>query len=279
MKKLFYLMAAAAVLFTACKKDDESSSKDLIGAWEDSIAECVYTFSEDGSYTQAFEGVDPQKGTWTLEGGKLALSLDETSAGVKFFGEKTAMIWDYRASENDPMSFSILTKKGSTFKQTATLPNGRWDVPHGGLKPEDENSVFNDYTLSLVSKDGILDLYVLAWGFRVQGKYSIADGNLKFDSPKMWQGIYRYNSSYGWSAFGAPYDGAPGYDSEGSPLDGVANMNPQTFEIKSAWSVEEGDPMNNARALSDIFIIVDGNNAYIRFAGFCKWAYKTNKKI
>lgn len=278
MKRLLYLLAAVSLLFTACKKENLSQS-DIVGAWEDALDECVYTFNEDGSYTQAYEGSDPRKGTWTLEGGKLTLSIDNISVGAKLFGEKAAMVWDYRASENDPMDFIILTKKGATIKQAATLPEGRWDAPHMGVKPDDENSELNDYTLCFVSKGGTLDMYVLAWGFHVQGKYSIADGHLKFDSPKMWQGIYRHDSYKGWSAYGPPYDGAPGYNADGEPLDGVANMNPQTFEIKSAWSVEEGDPLNNWAPMSDILIIVDGDNAYVQAAGLRKWAYKTKKKI
>ena len=280
MKRLLYLLAAVAVLFTACKKENLSQS-DILGAWENGIDECVYTFNEDGSYTLVYnyDSDNLLNGTWTLEGGKLTLSREQESFKIKLLGGNAVMMWDYRTSEADPMSFSLLTKKGATIKQSAKLPEGRWDAPHGGTIPVDENDVLNDYNFSFVSKGNTLDMYVLAWGFHVQGNYSIEDGHLKFDNPKMWQGIWRDAYGYGWSAYGAPYDGAPGYDAEGAPIDGIANMNPQTFEIRSPWKVEEGDPMENWYPVSNMLFIVDGDNIYFQGANLSLWAYKTKKKI
>lgn len=280
MKRTLTILAALAAVsfgFTSCNKDDDKndesmSIKDYVGTWNDS----GYTLKieENGSYS--IKGYDEEKGTCTLNSdNKMKFAPEGGQAyerEARLMGGNTALV--FIGGDANVRNFQLLFKDGVNV-QSGKLGNGRWDAPHDGVKPADENSVFNDYWISLIVDNGVADLYVLAWGFRVRGTYTHENGVFKFDSPAFWQGIFRNGDSYGWSAYGAPGS----YDPEvyGEYVDdGVANMNPQTFAIKQPWYIEQGDVMENYRAVRDIKLVVsdDGKEAFCSTAGLTFWLYK-----
>ena len=281
MKRTLTILAVLAAVsfgFISCNKDDEKedesmSLKDYVGTWKDS--NLALSIEENGSYSSRI-GNFTEKGVCSLtNGNKMKFTPDGDKAyevEARLLGEKTALV--LIGGDSQRREFQLLFKDGATVK-SGKLSNGRWDAPHDGVKPADEKSVFNDYWISLLVDDNVADLYVLAWGFRVRGTYTHEKGVFKFDSPACWQGIFRSGDSYGWSAYGAP----GGYDPDvhGEYVDdGVMNMNPQTFAIKQPWYIEQGDPMNNYNAVSDIRLVVtdDGKEAYCSTAGLTFWLYK-----
>ena len=280
MKRTLTILAVLAAVsfgFTSCNKDDEKedesmSLKDYVGTWKDS--DVTLKIEENGSFTSTVGNV-MFKGVCSLTAGKMKFTPEGEEAyevEPKLLGDNTALV--FIDGDSKQRGFQLFFKDGVTVK-SGKLGNGRWDAPHDGVKPADENSVYNDYWISLIVDNNVADLYVLAWGFHVRGTYTHENGSFKYDSPAFWQGIYRYGDSFGWSAYGAPGS----YDPEvhGQYVDdGVANMNPQTFQLKQPWYFEQGDPMHNYAPVSNIRLVVsdDGKEAYCSTAGLTFWMYK-----
>lgn len=234
----------------------------------------MHVFKADGTAVceeAAGDNVIEHDGTWSFKDNVLTLNypgLLEESFDVLLLGGNTVLVVFHNKSHSH--GCDIYYKKNATVVSPA-LADGRWDAPHNGVKPEVLTSAENDYTVSLIVKDGKLDMYVPAWGFHTTGTFAIENGILKYNVTNSWQGIWRDKDSYGWSASGPPYDDCKEYVDDGTP-----NMNPETFEIKAPWQTEKGDPMDNLRITQDVRLVVtpDGKEAYGIFANLRLWFYK-----
>lgn len=282
MKTILKLLAVAGALcVVACNKPDgngqtdETSTvvtdSDFVGTWVIPGEDGGYTLElkADGSYTATTQwgDEDPQvsTGTWSYKDGKFESDLADEA---ELLGEGGAMAFIWNDEESEIRSFALYFKKGATVK-SPSLTDGRWDAPRWGYKPESYTE-HEDYWCSLIVDGSNLDVYVLAWGFHMKGTYTQDGGFLKYNVTNIWQGIYRDAYSWGWSAVGPPTEAyEDGWDYT------VPNMNPETFEVKYPWTIEEGNPLEND-VISDMpFVITaDGKFAYGSLYGIDAWFYK-----
>jgi len=261
MKKIFILALASLAVFAAvsCDKEKGGVNGDLVGSW-DTLQGYVHTFNADG--TAVCEEMDGDKvikhdGTWSCKDDVLSINypgMFEEEYDFRLIGGKAVLILIYDKTNGN--AGDILYKKGATI-ESGTLSDGRWDAPHGGIKPAVIDSPDNDYTVFFFVKGNNLEMYVPAWGFNTKGTFAINNGVLDYDVTWSRQGIWRQGDSYGWNA------------SEGE-------FNPETFEIKLPYKWEEGDPMDNMRVTQNNRLVVtdDGKEAYGRFANISCWFYK-----
>ncbi|MBO4435073.1 MAG: hypothetical protein J5769_06465, partial [Bacteroidales bacterium] len=178
MKRLLYLLAAVAMVFTACKKE-EVNGDDLIGVWEDTNenTHCILTFYRTGDYTKTMDDFT-EEGTWRNDKGNLTLlAKDETRMDytVRLLGGKAALV--LHGGDEESAWDELYYKKGATV-QSGALKDGRYDAPHNGVKGTGNY----DRTVTFIVKGNQLDLYVHAWGTHLQGTYKIENGYLKFNA-------------------------------------------------------------------------------------------------
>lgn len=257
MKRLLYLLAAVAVLFTACKKDPVASNNDLVGVWEDpnDNSQMVLTFNKDGSYTITSEDFK-EEGTWTLDKGILTTLNHEISDGEDvvlradytplLIGGKAALV--LRNETEDEVYYELYYKKGATVKSGA-LKDGRYDAPHNGIKGTGNY----DRTITFIVKGNQLDLYVHAWGTHLQGTYTIENGYLKFNATKGWYGQDMVEG--GWFA-------------------GDADIDFENFTFGNEnYQWLEGMQYQDVFSSFPLCVTDDGKDAYMSAAGLTRWLF------
>lgn len=285
MKTILKFLAVAAAALTclaACKKDNGNENNgtntglteaDMVGTWVVALGDgetdpANLVLNSDGTYTHSWEGSeeDPETGSWSVKDGKFSIDLADDT---ELMASNTALALIYIDEEFETRSFALYFKKGATVKSPA-LTDGRWDAPRWGYKPEKYTET-EDYWCSFIVDGSSLDAYILAWGFHMAGTYSQDGGTLKYNVANTWQGIYRDSGSWGWSAVGPP--GGLGLEDTWDYT--IPNMNPETFEIRSPWWNEEGNPMENS-IISDMPLVItdDGTHAYGVLYSICAWFYK-----
>lgn len=250
MKRLLYLLAAVAVLFTACKKDPVASNDDLIGVWQNTNegAPWVFTVNKDGSYSKEYSDFK-EEGTWKIEKGTLILVDSEgilEDYSTILLGGKAALV--LRNETEDEVYYELFYKKGATVKSGA-LKDGRYDAPHNGIKGTGNY----DRTITFIVKGNQLDLYVHAWGTHLQGTYTIENGYLKFNATKGWYGQDTVDG--GWFAGDADID--------------FENF---TFGNKN-YQWLEGMQYQDAFSSFPLCVTDDGKDAYMSAVGLTRWLF------
>lgn len=290
--------------------DAQITAADFVGNWC-SGETVAFMFKEDGTYTEI--GWDKEyTGKWTF---------NETDSSINFLGDDgetrhvkvrliggkawLVMIDEYEGDGGETLrSYSSYTKEGATV-QSGILGDGRWDAPHNGNKPAAYTPDV-DYRICMVVSGSDIDLYVLAWGYHIQGKFTLENGNLHIetDDDHIWSGHYVEANSISWSAWGPPTDEfEDGWDYS------YGSLNPETFALQSpyqwysvsdilnmGWNPEEhakeyaAEPYNfkfilwetgesirsNAMDLCDFDLCVspDGTEAFGGAVGMTPWFYK-----
>ena len=321
-KRLFLsLLSAAAVLAVSvaavsCDPEEDNTDTttdeavvqaDLVGTWR--MEENSFEFKADGKYTATQWG-EAVSGQWTLDGDKLTCTPtggQAWDAKVVLTGGKAWLALVYEEGEGDNLyrSFENFKKEGATV-QSAALTDGRWDAPRNGCRPK-EYTKATSYTFCMVVKNGKVDLYVPAWGFHIQGSFTITNGrmHIETDDDHIWQGLYiDPDGSFGWNAWGSPLgENDPNWDNS------YPAMNAETFALQSPYrwySISDelkmgkkpsqtdpeyqADPFafqfriyewaenerDNASGLLDFDICVtaDGKEAYGGAVGLSPWLYK-----
>ena len=245
-KKLFLAMfAAVALIVSACEEkdgpfngDEAVTNADLVATWEGQD-NCSLVFKADGTFTQSRWG-ESIDGTWSLSDGKLSFTTKGSEpwyAGAVLTGGKAwlALVYESEDPEYPMRSFENYRKKGATV-QSAALTDGRWDAPRDGIKPA-KNDKNTSYTFCMIVKGKTVDLYVPAWGYHIQGTFTLEDGkmHIEADDDHIWSGNYIFRDSdggsIGWSAWGPP-------DDENKPEtwdDSYGSMNAETFELQAPY--------------------------------------------
>ncbi len=214
----------------------EDPAKDLYGAWQ--MGATALTLNEGGTFSYiAYADADEQKGTWTYDGENLTRtyegSTDKEIAKVVLAGEKTwlSLVREDGEGEYRSRFYENYRKKGATVL-SGTLGDGRWDAPRNGIRPA-ENTISTSYTFCMVVEGSTVDLYVPAWGYHIQGTFTLNDGkmHIETDDDHIWQGLYiDRNGEYGsigWSAGNPPSD-----EFESTWDYSYDSMNAETFELQ-----------------------------------------------
>ena len=281
---------------------DKISAADFVGSWGQGESEDVFVMNEDGSYTSDRWG-ESSSGKWTFNEEESTITF--TPSGSEAWTTKVLLIggkaWLGFIEESDPSeeypfrSTECFRKAGATVK-SGTLGDGRWDAPHGGLKPDQytEDPDFIDYILCLVVSGNNIDLYVPMWGEHIQGTFTLDDGRLHIetDDDHIWVGLTisrgEESWSYGWNAWNDEMD--------------CLSMNPETFELRGyTWYTVNAlrdmghEPVDytdysfeaaiwnyadqlhwDAMDLCDFELCVtdDGKEAYSGVVGLFPWLYK-----
>ena len=250
MKKLLYLLAAVAVLFTACKKDPVASNDDLVGVWENTNLNdpWVFTINKDGSYVKE-QGEFKEEGTWLYDKGSLALLANDNTRmdynKVLLIGGKAALV--LHGEGEDYAWDELYYKKGATVKSGA-LKDGRYDAPHDGIKGTGNY----DRTLTFIVKGNQLDLYIHAWGTHLQGTFAIENGYLKFNATKGW---YGQSDSGDWWA-------------------GEADIDFENFTFGNpSYSWKEGMQYQDEFSSFPLCVTDDGKDAYMSAVGLTRWMF------
>ena len=282
MKKIIIVLSAVFALgVTACEKqgggngggNNSASEKDFIASWVDADGTEI-TFSDNGKVTVVSEG-ETDVYQWSYKDGKLTAVFNDDSEiyDVVFAAKKNALVLisEMGVKSYAGRSFMIYYKKGAKIP-AFTLSDGRWDCPHSGVKPSDVTARDNDYRFTLMVKGNTMDMYVHAWGFHINGTYTINNGEVNYDFTNTWQGIYREGESWGWSASGPPYEADKWANWDYS----YPNMNPETFELRAPYSYEEGDPLDNGAPFHNFKFVVtdDGKEAYGTIVNLECWFFK-----
>ena len=248
MKRLLYLLAAVAMVFTACKKE-EVNGDDLIGVWEDTNENThwILTFYRTGDYTKTMDDFT-EEGTWRNDKGNLTLlAKDETCMDytVRLIGGKAALV--LHGGDEEYAWDELYYKKGATV-QSGALKDGRYDAPHSGIKGTGNY----DRTVTFIVKGNQMDMYIHAWGTHLQGTYKIENGYLKFNATKGWHGE---SASGDWWAGEADIDfenftfGNPGYH----------------------WV--EGMQYQDDFSSFPLCVTDDGKDVYFSAVGLTRWAF------
>ena len=274
MKKLLTLLACAALMTVGCNptvnpgpdpsdspsadasgepapgesedpsaEPSESVTKaDIVGTWEWD-GEPVYVFKEDGSYTFTRWG-ETRTGTWVLNEDKISFTpkgSEPWDVEFKLIGGKAWMvlIFDDSDAEVPFRSFENYRKKGTTVV-SEDLGDGRWDAVRDGLPPA-EYSADADYTFCMVVKGMGVDLYVPAWGYHIQGNFTLEDGRMKIstDEDHVWWGAYM-EGDLNWGSIGWNMSGPPSEESDDPWADtwdySYGSMNAETFALQSPYT-------------------------------------------
>ena len=241
-KKLFLsILAATTLLAVSCDKDNpdgKASKEDIVGSWavDESTA---FVFKADGTYTDSRWG-SSVSGTWELKDTKISFAPSREPAWEADYvltGGKAwlVLIYEDGQGENKFRSFESFRKVGATV-DSGKLSDGRWDAPRGGYKPA-EYTKATEYTFCMVIKGKNVDLYVPAWGYRIQGTFTLSNGQMHIDTDDdhIWWGAYRTgdseSGSIGWQAAGPPTD-----DFEATWDYSYGSMNAETFQLQSPYT-------------------------------------------
>ena len=250
MKRLLYLVAAVAVLFTACKKDPVASYDDLVGVWQDTNENngWVLTLDKDGSYSKAMDDFK-EEGTWIYDKGTLSLLANDNTRmdydKVLLLGGKAALV--LHGGDEESAWDELYYKKGATV-QSGALKDGRYDAPHNGIKGTGNY----DRTVTFIVKGNQLDLYVHAWGTHLQGTYKIENGYLKFNATKGW---YGQSGEGGWFAGEAEID-----------FENFTFGNPNYHWV-------EGMQYQDVFSSFPLCVADDGKDVYFSAVGLTRWAF------
>lgn len=226
LKRLFLAALAALFVVVGCDKpenntgDGTATAADLVGSWE-ANGEVAYVFKADGTYEET-TWRDTVSGTWSLDGGKLACTPSSGKAWETDYvltGGKAWLVFIVEGGEGERhfRAFENYRKVGAKV-ESGKLSDGRWDAPRTGVKPQ-ECTDSTDYTMCMIISGTKVDLYIPAWGLRIQGTYTLADGrmHIETDDDHIWKALYfavigELNYSYGWNSWGSPLDDDKDWD-------------------------------------------------------------------
>lgn len=282
-------------------KEDKITSADFVGSWDQGELTGVFVLNADGGYTESRWG-ESTSGKWAYNEGNSTITFtpdgsEAWTTNVILIGGKAWMVF---IDESDPSeeyqfrSTESFRKAGATV-QSGTLGDGRWDAPHGGIKPAEYNEDA-DYSLCLVVAGNKVDLYVPMWGYHIEGTFTLEDGHMKIttDDDHIWAGksitvVSSTDWSFGWNAW--------------SEVDDCHSMNPETFELRGytwytvnqlkamghasqddsdSWTFEvqiwEAAVQLHEQAMDlcnfDLCVAPDGKEAYGSSVGLAHWFYK-----
>ncbi len=309
-KRLFIaILAAATLLMAGCKKEEPTSG--LVGSWGwNETPQLV--FNNDGSYKDTrWEG--NVTGKWSLKGDKLTCTPngeEAWDANIILTGGNAWLVLVYEDNQggNKYRSFENFRKIGATVS-SGKLTDGRWDATRSGYKPA-KYEKSTDYTFCMVVKGNTVDLYVPAYGWHIQGTFTLTDGKMHInaDDDHIWQAAYKTGDaeegSIGWNAWGCPDEA---YESTWDDTYGAMDAENFTIQSPYTWYTvnqilamgekrRPGDPSyenerymfkymiydygenlhDNAQAFLDFDLCVaaNGTEAYGGAVGLSPWIYK-----
>ena len=235
-KRLFIAMlAAAALMIAGCDgvddpanntSDGPATNADLVGKWawnEDTSIE----FKANGTYSELMWGTSTS-GSWSLDKGVISFRQPdggEWEATAVLTGGKAWLALIQEDEERGFRSINNYLKEGATV-QSGKLSNGRWDAPFNGVKPA-QYTADVDYGLILLIDGNKITMYIPAWGYRIEGTYTLKDGKLHIetDDDHISRGYYLSDNSLSWQASGRIDD----------ETDTEMNFNPETFELRPPY--------------------------------------------
>lgn len=125
------------------------------------------------------------------------------------------------------------------------LKEGRWNCYRD---PQSEDFVF-----SMILKDGVADIYIIAWGDHLKAPYTYNENILHFDFSisQAWDARTGTAESWGWEA---------------------GNMDPETFKLSDGytwWEMDQQTFEDDVNLLQDMEFIVSSDSEAA--GGFGVW--------
>ena len=211
------------------KEEAKITSADFVGSWNQGNQTDVYILKEDGTYIENRWG-DSFSGQWAFkeEDSTITLAREDSepwTTKVLLIGGKAWMVFVEESDPSEEYQFHSTEsfRKAGVTVQSGPLGDGRWDAPHGGIRPKEYNDDA-DYSMCFVVSGSNIDLYVPMWGWHIQGTFTLEDGYLKIatDDDHIWVGKQisvsdQYNWYFGWNAWNEEMD--------------CNSMNAETFEL------------------------------------------------
>ena len=251
-------------------------ASDLVGTWFSGMAitefagvgvteenAYYYTFNADGTFTTGAPYEGESGGTWALADGMLSITTTDGTWTVRplLAGGNAALAlleeWQDEGYDEQYRVAQLFYKKGATVTGN-TIPDGRWDAPHGGiiLTSIEKNSPIS---ASLIIEGAKADLYIHAWGFHTQSTYSLSNGLFRHGSDvKIWQGAYYDSGGNACWSMGGP---VPGFE-EGHD-DDAPNMNALTFELQVPYKYYEADVFENYGPWEHFALVVSDDESML----------------
>lgn len=236
---LLALVAGFAVLVAGCTKPDAQkpdsgnepdkiTSADFVGTWGQGEDTDMLVLKEDGTFSE--KGWEETiSGKWSYNENDSTITMtpdggDARTMNVLLIGGKAWLVLIEENGEGEyKFRFANSYRKAGATVKSAPLGDGRWDAPHGGVKPAEYNEDA-DYSMCLVVAGNNIDMYVPMWGYHIQGTFTLENGHLQIttDDDHIWAGkqISFQDSdhwSFGWMAWSEEGD--------------CHSMNPETFEL------------------------------------------------
>lgn len=309
---LLALVAGFAVLVAGCTKPDAQkpdsgnepdkiTSADFVGTWGQGEDTDMLVLKEDGTFSE--KGLEETiSGKWSYNENDSTITMtpdggDARTMNVLLIGGKAWLVLIEENGEGEyKFRFANSYRKAGATVKSAPLGDGRWDAPHGGVKPAEYNEDA-DYSMCLVVAGNKIDLYVPMWGYHIQGTFTLEDGRIKIstDDDHIWAAkeinyVDSYNWHFGWNAWGDGPDAGPGMNRETFELNGYTwytvnqlkamghapdpDKPDHTFET-AIWEAAQ-QLHDEAMDLCNFELCVtdDGKEAYGGAVGLTPWFYK-----